>query len=116
MVFYPELVGAAQNRSYEMEYADGLYVKEFSIEYGRRAEVRVSAIDAYNNLGRSNVIKLRAEKVEETVSSQQTSKPSPRQSVTPAEVYAVGSSLLLLIPILAALMLHRRRRKKRRRR
>lgn len=114
VVFYPELVGAAQNRSYEMEYADGLYVKEFSVEYGRRAEAHVSAIDAYGNLGKSSVIKLRAERVEETASSQQTSKPSPQQSVTPAEVYAAGSSLLLLLPIIAALMLRRRRRKRRR--
>jgi len=115
-VFYPELVGPAQNRSYEMKLEDGAYVKEFEVDYGRRAEIHASASDAYGNVARSETIKVRAEKVETTL-SQQTTRTSQQTAVTPSEVYALGSSLLLLIPILIAIAyLSLRRRRKRRRR
>lgn len=115
IVFYPELMGAAQNRSYEMDLVDGSYVKEFEVDYGRRAEVHVSAVDRFNNLGRSGTISVKAEEVK-TITSQQTTQISQGTSITPAEVYALGSSLLLLLPIIMALVYLRGRRRKRRKR
>ena len=115
IVFYPELVGPAQNRSYEMELENGVYFKEFEVEYGRNVEVHASAIDAYGNAEISNTVKIRAEKIETTV-SQQTTQTSQQTAITPAEVYALGSSLLLLIPIIIAIAYLGRRRRKRRRR
>ncbi|MCD6312577.1 MAG: hypothetical protein J7L79_02035 [Thaumarchaeota archaeon] len=115
IVFYPELVGSAQNRSYEMNLEDGSYVKEFRVDYGRRAEVHVSAVDRFNNLGESETILVKAEELK-TITSQQTTQTGQGASITPAEIYALGSSLLLLLPIIMALAyLHGRRRKKRRR-
>jgi len=115
IVFYPELVGSAQNRSYEMSLEDGSYIREFRVDYGRRAEVHVSAVDKFNNLGESETILVEAKELK-TLTSQQTIQPSQGAAITPAEIYALGSSLLLLLPIIMALVYLRGRRKKRRRR
>lgn len=114
IVFYPELVGQAQNRSYEMMLEDGVYTREFELEYGRKAEIYASAIDAYQNTGKSKTIEVMAERIE-TKTSQQTTQTGQGVSITPAELYALGSSLLLLLPILITLVYLRRARRRRRR-
>ena len=66
------------------------------------------------NTGRSKTIEVMAERIE-TKTSQQTTQTGQGVSITPAELYALGSSLLLLLPILITLVYLRRARRRRRR-
>jgi hypothetical protein len=113
ITYYPELVGPAQNRTYEMSMEDGRYVVEFTVDYGRRVEIYAAAVDAYDNVARSETIVVKAEKVE-TITTQQTIRTGQGAQITPADIYTLASSLLLLIPIIIGFFYLRGRRKKRR--
>lgn len=114
ITYYPELIGPAQNRTYEMARENGRYILEFTAEYGRKAEVYASALDAYNNVARSETITIKAEKLE-TITVQTTTQTTETHQITPADIYAVGSSLLLLIPVILAIFYIRRGRRRKRR-
>jgi hypothetical protein len=113
IAYYPELVGPAQNRTYEMSLKDGRYVVEFAVDYGRRVEIHAAAVDAYDNVARSETILVKAEALE-TITTQQTTRAGQGAQITSADIYALASSLLLLIPILIGLFYLRSRRKRRR--
>jgi hypothetical protein len=113
IVYYPELVGPAQNRTYEMNVKDSHYVAEFTVDYGKRAEIYAAAVDAYDNVARSETILVKAEALE-TITTQQTTWTEQGAQITPADIYALASSLLLLIPIIVGFFYLRGKRKKRR--
>jgi hypothetical protein len=113
IVYYPELVGPAQNRTYEMNVKDSHYVAEFTVDYGRRAEIYAAAVDAYDNVARSETILVKAEALE-TITTQQTTWTGQGAQITPADIYTLASSLLLLIPIIIGFFYLRGSRKKRR--
>jgi hypothetical protein len=113
ITYYPELVGPAQNRTYEMSMEDGRHVMEFTVDYGRRVEIYAAAVDAYDNVAKSETIVIKAEKVE-TITTQQTIETGQGAQITPADIYTLASSLLLLIPIIIGFFYLRGRRKKRR--
>ena len=113
IAYYPELVGPAQNRTYEMSLEDGRYVVEFAVDYGRRVEIHAAAVDAYDNVARSETILVKAEALE-TITTQQTTRMGQGAHITSADIYALASSLLLFIPILIGLFYLRGRRKRRR--
>ncbi|MEM3897267.1 MAG: hypothetical protein QXO04_01450 [Nitrososphaerota archaeon] len=113
IAYYPDLIGARQNRTYEMNQEDGRYALEFTVDQGMRAEVYAAVVDPYNNLARSEKVMIEAERVE-TETSWQTTRTSQTHAVTPADIYALASSLLLFIPIIIAIIYLKGRRKRRR--
>ena len=115
IAYYPDLMGARQNRTYQMNQEDGRYALEFTVDQGMRAEVYAAVVDPYDNLARSEKVTIRAEKME-TITSQQTAQTSQTSAITPADIYALASSLLLFIPIIIAIIYLRGRTRKKRRR
>ncbi|MEM0329525.1 MAG: hypothetical protein QXW02_04000, partial [Nitrososphaerota archaeon] len=113
IAYYPDLIGARQNRTYEMNQEDGRYALEFTVDQGMRAEVYAAVVDPYGNLARSEKVMIEAERVE-TETSWQTTRTSQTHAVTPADIYALASSLLLFIPIIIAIIYLKGRRKRRR--